>query len=143
MAQAANIVINDGQTTPVAHTFYYVPLAGNVASFEDRAGGIYIGYNQIKLSINRPAPNRSAKTVANQHINVHITVATPKMETLGTGDNGLMPPPTVSYRPICDIKFALPERCNVADRKDLLAYVRNLLSNAQIVSAVQDYELPW
>lgn len=55
MGAVTNIVINDAQATPVAHTF--VPLAPDAKGvwwFEDQSPASPIGYKRISLSLTRP-----------------------------------------------------------------------------------------
>lgn len=141
MPVAGNIVIADG--VAANHTFNYVPLPNNVAGFEDRAGGIMVGYNRITISLSRPKPNTSVRSVGNRYYNALVKVEVPTLETLGTADSGLVPPPTVAYRTMVEMRFALPERSLLANRKDLLAYAKNLLSNAFITALIENYEVPY
>lgn len=142
MPTAANIVINDGQTTPVAHTFAPAKTMADFALFEDRAAGIYIGYNKLTFSLKRPQPQ--AADVANRNLKLSIKLETPKMETVSNNTvTGIAPAPTVAYRPVAELVVTLPERCSLQDRKDLQALVRNALSNAFVTAAFENYELAY
>lgn len=143
MPQASNMILNDGQTTPVAHTFNYVPYPNGISAFEDRAGGIMVGYNKITMGMTRPRPNVSAKTVANRFVNITLKVDRPTLESLGTADSGFTPPPTKAYSNLCEIRFSFPERSTLAERKDVLAYAKNLLANAFTTALVENYETPY
>lgn len=143
MPQAANIVINDGQGSPVAHTFNYAPLPNNISSWEDRVGGVLVGYNSITMSYNRPKSNTTSKTVGNRYYNAVIKLRVPTLETLGTADNGFTPPPTVAYNTMCEMRFALPERANLQNRKDILAFAKNLLSNAFVTALIENGDTAW
>lgn len=141
MAAAANLTINDGLATPVAHTFEVARLMPEEALFEDRASGIYIGYNKLVLSVQRP---KGPAAQATRNIKAVVRVETPKMETLSNNTvSGISPAPTVSYRPVAELTFTFPERCSLQDRKDILAYVKNVLSNAVTDNLVQKFELPY
>jgi hypothetical protein len=142
LAARANIVINDGQATPVSHTFNPTSGDGNVPgvsviSYEDRSGGIKVGFPLIQVSTRMP-------TRTNKNHKVTFTVKRPVLETVSNSTvSGIAPAPTVSYDVVAKIDFVLPERSTIDARKDLLAYVKNLLANATITSAVQDLESPW
>jgi hypothetical protein len=49
----------------------------------------------------------------------------------------------VAYRPVVEVMFTFPERCSLQDRKDLAAYLKQLVLNANFTSAVEQYELPY
>lgn len=136
MPASANITISDGQTTPVAHTFAPAKTSADYSLHEDRISGLYIGYNKLTMSLTRP----NAKS---RNIKLMVKVETPKLETLGTSASGFTPPPTVAYRPVCEVVFTFPERCALQDRKDLQAFVKNMFSNAFLTSAVENFELPY
>ncbi len=141
MAAIANVVINDGQATPVAHTFAPAKTSADYALLEDRAAGIYIGYNKLVLSLVRPTGEARQ---ANRNLKLSIRIETPKMETVSNNTvSGIAPAPTVSYRPMAEIMVTLPERSNLQDRKDLQAFLKNVMSNSFVTDAFEKYELPY
>jgi len=139
MSAIAAIVINDGLATPVAHTFAPAKSDSDYSLHEDRSSGIYVGFNKLTLNLTRP----SGKPGAGRNLKLSIRIETPKLETLATGSSGFTPAPTVSYRPQAEITFTFPERCSLQDRKDLQAYVKNLMSHQVVTDAVGNYELPY
>lgn len=139
MTAIANIVVNDAQSTPVAHTFAPAKAEADFALLEDRAAGVYVGYNKLSFRLVRPTGNNGNS----RNLKLNIKIETPKLETLGTNSAGITPPPTVAYRPVADMMFTLPERCSLQDRKDLLAFVKNVLANAAVTLAFEQYELPY
>lgn len=140
MASQANLTINDGQATPVAHTFFTNgagwsdSLAGILASWVDRSQAAAVGYWRVSLSFKEP--NKQRKN--------YVVVAKSEVPVLENVSNstvsGIAPAPTVSYNPITKTEFSIPERSTLAARKDQLAIHRNFLANAVITSAVQDLE---
>lgn len=138
LAAVTNIVLNDAQVTPVAHTF--VPLGvdrNGVWWFEDQTGTSSIGYNRLSLELVRPrpaAPGQSSKDRTNR---VKIGIHTPKVEALGVADNGFTPSPTIAYTPRCNIEFIMSERSALQDRKDLRKYVVQLVADAQVIDMVE------
>ncbi len=141
MAAIANIVINDGQGTPVAHTFAPAKTQADMALLEDRTAGIYIGYNKLTFALMRPV---GASKEATRNLKLSIKVETPKLETVSNNTvSGIAPAPTISYRPVVELVATFPERCSLQDRKDLQAYIKNLLSNPFVSDAFEKYEMPY
>lgn len=135
MPQMANIVINDGQATPVAHTFGPGPLVGTEAVFLDRSGGISIGYP--KVIINAAQPSKTSRLYKTR-----VKLVVPVLEVVNASTyNGITPAPTKAYDLTFDGTFFCPERATLADRKNLLAYVKNLLAHATLTAVVQDQEV--
>lgn len=142
MAVRSNIVVNDGQATPVSHTFNPNSGDGNVPGssiivYEDRIGGIQVGFPVVQITTRKPT-----KALRNNKISVMIK--RPVLETVSNSTvSGIAPAPTVAYDVVFQGSFTLPERSDLASRKDMLAYVRNVLANAVMTSAIQDLESPW
>jgi hypothetical protein len=54
---------------------------------------------------------------------------------------GIQPAPTLAYNLIATVELVLPERSTLQQRKDLLAYVKNALSNTAVIPpAVENFE---
>ncbi len=142
MAARSNLTINDGQATPVSHTFSPNSGDGNlpgvsIITYEDRSGGIAAGFPRIQLSTRRSNGKSSNHKVA-------ILVTRPVLETVSNSTvSGIAPAPTAAYEAVFRGEFVLPMRSDLSARKDVLAYVKNLFANAVITSAVQDLESPW
>lgn len=141
MGAATNIVINDGASTPVAHTF--TPIGKDdkgVMWFEQTTpaptnplGAKRIGYRQTRVMDPKGQLTGKSKVV--------MTVYVPTLETLGNNSAGITPPPTVAYIEESRHEFTLPERSVKQERKDIRSLAMNLLSNAQIVSAIDDLQV--
>lgn len=142
MAARGNIVINDGQATPVAHTFNPNSGDGNVPgvsiiSYEDRSSGISVGFPRLQISTRRASGKQTNHKVS-------LLVTRPVLEVVSNSTvSGIAPAPTAAYETLFRGEFVLPVRSSADARKDVLAYVKNLLANAVITSAVQDLESPW
>ncbi|DAD51533.1 coat protein [ssRNA phage Gerhypos.1_48] len=135
---ASNIVLNDAQATPVAHTFKPRGLdpKGNFW-WEDQTGSSSLGYNRISMKLVRaavPVQGQSSKDLVNR---VQFGIHTPVLETLGTADNGMLPPPQVAYVPRCVGEFILSDRSNDQERKDLRKYMEGLMGEAQLEQMVE------
>lgn len=144
MPAFAAVTINDGQATPVAHTFSPIRIDDKgVASFYDRSGGIAIGFPKVTVSLREPISAVKSGTASDKNRNYKgvITIDVPKLEsTSAATGTGIAPAPTVAYVPAARVEFLLPERSTLAERNDLLAYTINGLSNATIKSVFQNLE---
>lgn len=136
MSAIANVVINDGLSTPVAHTFAPVTIdAAGVAKWADRSTGISVGFPTLSYSMKSPSgASKSYKMTAK--------VTLPVLEqTSPSTSSGIQPAPTVAYNLIANVEMVLPERSTLQDRKNLLAFVRNYLANAAVITAgAENYE---
>jgi len=138
MPAASNIVINDGATTPVAHTFSPIGQdAKGVWWYEqtnpalaNALGAKRLGIKVVRI-MDRQRLTGSAK--------VTITVQVPTLETLGTNDSGFTPPPTVAYVNHVRCEFDFPERGNLQERKDTRAFIAALTSaTGPILSIIEN-----
>lgn len=135
MPAIANMTINDGATTPVAHTFAPVNIDANgVAKWADRSGGIALGFPLVSQCVRVPS-----KTSRNYRVTVKV--ATPVLEvTSPSTASGIQPAPTKAYDLLATMELVLPERSSLAERKNLIAYMKNYLANAVITAAVENFE---
>lgn len=141
MATRANIVLNDAQTTPVAHTFAPGDIISGRAQWEDRSATQYIGFNKITMSLVRPSGDSG---VGNRNLKLAIKVETPKLEVVSNSTvSGIAPAPTVSYRPVAELTVTMPERAQLQDRKDLQKYLLQLLSNPFVTDLFEKFELAY
>lgn len=138
MPQAANVVINDGATTPVAHTLVPIGKDSNgVLWFEQTTpapvsplAAKRIGYKQTRVLDTKKQETGTSV--------VSWSLQVPTMESLSTNDAGITPPPTLAYKEIARGSFDLAERSTKQERKDTRVLTANLLAHAMLVSAVDD-----
>lgn len=138
MPAFASVSLYDGQTPdPTAHTFTPVRIDRNgVALFADKSQGIPLGFPQMTLLVRPPVKNSGSSIYK-----VSLKVMTPVLEvTSPSTTTGIQPAPTKAYDLMATVEFNLPERSTVAQRKDVLAYVRNMLGSAFITAAVHDLD---
>ena len=136
MTAIAALTINDGQATPVAHTFNPVNIdQQGVAKWADRSGGIALGFPIITFSMKNP-------TKQSRNYRVVVKVTTPVLEqTSPSTATGIQPAPTKAYDLIFNGEFVLPERSTLAERNNILAYVKNFFANAAVIPpALQSFE---
>lgn len=135
MSALAPIVLADGQATPVNHTFAPVTIdSAGVAKLVDRASGISIGFPALTMSVRPPA-----KGGRNHRVMAKIVVPTLEATSPSTA-SGIQPAPTKAYECIATVEFVLPDRCTVQERTNVLAYMKNLFANANLVNAVTNLE---
>lgn len=129
MSAFANIVLNDGQATPVAHTFSPKTCIGTTAIYEDRSSGTAISYKKLQLD---------TKDTANLR-RIHVRVQDPVLEAI-TGSNpaGFTPAPQVAFYCDFDGTFTVHSRSSLQNREDLIAYVSNLMNDAVLKALVRD-----
>lgn len=139
MTAVASIVLNDAQGTPVAHTFLPLgPDTNGVWWFEDQTGPSAVGYNRISVQLVRTPPAQNGTSSSSNRVNrAKIKIHVPVLETLGTNDNGITPPPTVAYVCKSVVDFDLPERSTLQNRKDLRKYTQFVVADAQIVALLE------
>jgi hypothetical protein len=127
MPQMANLIINDGQTTPVAHTFSPVKNDAGTAVFSDKSGGIAAGYPTISHTVTAP-------TKAQKYYKHRIKVSVPTLDTA----IGAVNPVAFSHGGDC-VLFC-PERGTAANRRDLFAYIGNYFLNASAKVSLENNE---
>nr|QDH91443.1 MAG: hypothetical protein H1Rhizo277660_000002 [Leviviridae sp.] len=136
MTAIAALALADGQSTPVSHTFSPVNIdQTGVAKWADRSSGIALGFPTVTFSMRQP-------TKASRVYRVTAKVNLPVLEqTSASTATGIQPAPTKAYDLLCNMEFILPERSTLAQRNDLLAYVKNYLaSTAVLPPAIQNFE---
>lgn len=137
MSAIAAIVINDGQATPVAHTFNPVASSPDALYREAQSGLALIGQGRIgtstKLTKNGDGVNR-----------VTVKLELPALETI-TAQNaqGYTAAPKVAYTNTVIVSFLLPGRGTAAQRKDLRVLLGNLLANAQVIDLVENLNVQY
>lgn len=129
------ITLADGQATPVNRTFTPVKIDVNgVAKYADKSAGIPVGFPLVTLSIREP--NKQSKVYR-----VVGKVDLPVLEqTSASTATGIQPAPTVAYRLLGNFDFSLPERSTLADRKNIVALVKNLAANVIVSSMAADLD---
>lgn len=127
------IALANGQATPVVHNF---DPANNdadglkrVLSYEDRVSGSPISYGRLTVNVNGATPVRT----------VRIQFRLPTLEAvIGAAPTGYQPAPKEAFYESVVLEFKTHQRGTVDGRKDLLAYAKEVLSNADIVSVLID-----
>lgn len=142
MPQLANIVINDGQATPVAQTFNPNGRdASGTSRFVNRTTGVPIGYQTLGISLR--APTNAGGRVSPVY-RIGYSMDLPVLESAsGPNDSGYVPAPAVAYTLRAKGEFLIPTRSTLADRANLRALYVNGLDNALIIAAIENLEDLW
>jgi len=122
MSAQADIVINDDAATPVAHTFSKRGATMDLAVWKDLSSGMDIGLPIITQSLRKLGKGDTASNKTDVRIYV------PVLETISGSDGGYTPSPKVAYQLAVKLEFWAPVRSSLQNRKDLFAYVKNLLA---------------
>lgn len=126
MAQAAAIVINDGQATPVATTFSPEQVSPALSSFADRATGTALSFRRLKVS----TTFASSKSKVNRS---KFSLELPIVAVISTV-------PTLISTMRANVDIIIPDGATDAQRKDLYAFLRNALANTLVQSAMRDLD---
>lgn len=127
MAQAAAIILADGQTTPVNVTFNPEKVTPDVSTFVDRATGVASRFRRLTTRFLPAGNNRTVTRTA-------LDVSIPVWGTLTSGAQGVL------YTLRAKVEYSLPDGCSDAERKDLHAFVVNGLGNTLIRGNVRDLD---
>lgn len=135
MAAFAPIILADGATTPVNHTFSPVTIdSAGVAKLADRSTGLSIGFPVITMSVRAPTKGSRNYKVVGKIVVPTLEVTAPSTAT------GIQPAPMKAYDHFGEFTFVLPDRGTEAERANVLAYMKNFLNTAAITAAVKSYE---
>lgn len=141
MPQINTVTINDGASTPVAHTF--VPLG------RDKATGVFFWEQSTPVPGSKIAAKRlgykqerilNPKKQLTGSSTVSYSVWVPTAATTTNNSSGLPTPPTLDYREVARISFELAERSTKQERKDTRVLAMNLLAHAMAIANVDDLE---
>jgi hypothetical protein len=124
MSAITNINLADGQATPVNKVFEVVTAqqgADAPAIWAERSGGTFASFKNLTMSVRRAQNSTSTKIV--------LRIKDPTVDPV-TG--------AVKYNTLVALDFTLPDSANLQNRKDILAYAKNVLANAMVVDAVHN-----
>lgn len=125
MPQAANIVINDGKATPVAHTFVPSKISDLVATFNG-PGTTLAGREHIVVT------RREATSTIAGKVNIKLTLPTEVANADGTM--------SVSHQELVSIDLVLAPKSVSGERKDARVLASNLLTNASIAAVIDNMD---
>jgi hypothetical protein len=126
MPAIAALSINDGQTTPVAHSFAPVTTDGSLARFADRSPTIPAGFLTFSHEVSEPSGTRTTNKVA-------TGLYMPTVATVDGVDQ------VVRYSSFSGTLNIHPS-ATLQERKNLLAYIVNFYNNALVKQTVENIE---
>jgi hypothetical protein len=124
------LTLTDAAGTPVNRSFPLVQSSPDLSIWADYAtnGNLSIGAGKASLSLRENGSNT---------IRLVGKLVLPTMET---GDS--FPVPTKAFECIGDFNLVFPNRSSLQNRKDLKAMFIDLLSDALVTSAVENFVHP-
>lgn len=125
----SSVSINDGQATPVAHSFIPVKVSPDETILQERSSSTPLGYKTLSVRFSPASAKRNT-------YRANVKLVSPIVETVG-GVNVI----TGSF--ITDCSFVVPNNSTVQQRKDQLAYFLNSLLNYPIGNVITDIEAIW
>lgn len=132
MPANANIVIADGASTPVNHTFVPSGLIGSMglAQFTERSDGVFVGEPKLDITI-RPVTKGQATRKAT------VIMTQPKRVTDTDGNV------TVAYENLGKLEFTYSVSSTTAERKNLRVLLANAALHATVAQAIDNNETFW
>jgi arylamine N-acetyltransferase len=124
MPVISTVTLADGQTTPVNHNFEVGSSQQSdslPASWYDRSGGTFSSFKGITALVKRNPRTQSTK--------VSMRITDPTLDAV-TG--------VLKHKTLATVEFVLPDSATLQNRKDILAYAKNILANASVGSMVTD-----
>lgn len=139
MSAQANITINDGATTPVAHVFSpkgakSVAVGKDVAIWRDQSPTQAVGY--LSITEQHSAAN------ANGVEKFRYVIDVPVLETPGSG-GAFVPPPTKAFSAVAVVEVWTNVRASDQDLKNIVAYVKNFTATTYFADAIIKREAAW
>lgn len=126
MPAIAALSINDGQSTPVAHSFAPVTTDGSLAKWADRSPTIPAGFRTISHEVAGPAGNRTTYKVQLGFM-IPVVATVNGVDQVIRYDSGVI---TLNVHPDSTLQ----------QRKDLRAYMVNTMQNSSVVSSIENLE---
>ena len=126
MPTMAALSVNDGQTTPVAHTFAVGTTNGAVATWYEKLAGIALGYFRLDYEVRRAkTPSAADRAI--------ITLVMPSVADVA----GVTTKVRASS---AKVEFNFAQSATQQEKKDLVAYITNTLGTAAVKAAIADLE---
>lgn len=130
------LTLTDAAGTPVNRSYPLVSFSPDISVWKDYAtnGGYAVGAGTATLSL---------RENANGTVRVAGKLSLPTLESVsGDDSNGFTPPPTKAFECIGSFDLAFPNRASLQNRKDLKAMLIDLISDALVTSAVENFVHP-
>lgn len=126
MADATDVVLNDAQATPVAHTFVPIRVTPDFTSFADRSPGVSLGFRQLKVSTSFGNGQRTTDKTE-LRLDVPVVQTVDGVAKLAHVNRGL-------------VQFVFSQQATEQERKDLYKYITEALANSLLIGALRDLD---
>lgn len=128
MAAIANVVLGDGASPTVNHTYKPASINGPLATWVDatRSDGKPAGFSLLTLSNTPPSGNSKVYKV--------------RLKLVIPYSDDLFVDPANVYSTTTEVTFLLPTRSDQTQRLDALAMIASAFVDPQVISAVGDLE---
>jgi hypothetical protein len=130
-----SLTLTDAAGTPVNRTFIGVQSSPDLAVWKDYTtnGGSAVGAGVASLSVKENGTT----------VRVSGKLVLPTMETIsGDTDLGFDPVPTKAFEVLGSFDLVFPYRASLQNRKDLKAMFIDLLGDAVVTAAVENFVHP-
>lgn len=128
MPQLANITVNDGESTPVAHVFSPVTTDGFLARLKERVGAIASVFPSLNVSFREPLNGQKER-----YYRIRETISMPVAVTV----DGVV---SVDHVDTAYVEYVISERSSEQQRKNLRMLVSNSQANATLATVVDKLE---
>lgn len=135
MSQQTNLQLYDGQSTPVLRTFSARGADLTLAKYIDITSGIGIGLPSITIG------NKGSTRVDGAY-RVEARITIPVLEALSGDANGYVAVPKVAFNMFGVVTLVAPNRCTLQNRKDLRAFLANLMGHAVMTETFVNFDPP-
>lgn len=132
------ITVNDGETTPVAHTFNVARTATDSAEFLNSDGGVPRAYERLVFRLKRP--NLNAQNPGNYYT-ASVRLEMPVLEAIPTdavNSQGYAPAQKMAYVNSGEVTIRSHHRSLSQERVNARTLLKNLLVQADTVSFFDD-----
>jgi len=136
MSSQSAITLNDGQATPVAKTFSARGATASLAKWMDVSGGIGIGVPVITMG------NLQSGKGSDSAFKLDLRITLPVLEVISGSDNGYTPQPKVAFNLFAKMELVAPNRSTLQNRKDILAFAKNLLATTVVSESFCNWDVP-
>lgn len=134
MPQISDLAISNGASTPVSKTFvpHKPQQADNAAVWFNKDASTPVGYRRITAV---------TKQRSDGGFKVDLTIADPVLAIVDGQCCVDANDPQVSYTDFANISFVIPRGATIDNRKDILAFAKNLLGTAMATALVVNNEV--
>lgn len=141
MAAQANIVLTDGENTPVNHTFV---VKGSRAQSNGKVRADWREASAVNAEGDNTLVAHYTDGTGPDGITKHTYVLTmPVLETVGTNDAGVTPPATRAFENVAVLEFRTSRRSTAQQRENLVKMIADLAAEAAILNEVENRETAW